>query len=664
MCGIAGIVNFDGLDDRAAAGRMIAAQRHRGPDALRTGSDGVAGLGHARLSIIDLAGGQQPLGSVDRRWWITFNGELFNYRELREELEALGRRFATSSDTEVIVNAYCEWGERCLDRFNGDWAFAIWDTVQRELFLARDRVGVRPLYYTWAEKKFLFASEIKGLLAHGGVEARVNLAALHDIFTLWAPTPPETVFEGIFEIPPAHWMRVSPRGVHVQRYWDIPFADESIVDRSRADDARWLEAMLQEATRLRLRADVPVGAYVSGGLDSAVVAALARRATTGELRTFSISFADPEFDESRWQADVVQSLGCRHETVRCEARDIARVFSQVVRHAERPILRTAPAPMYLLAERVRQAGLKVVLTGEGADEVCGGYDIFKETKVRSFWARQPESPLRARLLARLYPYQPRLQRQSDAYLQAFFQLGTDSSDPFFSHRPRWSLGERLLRVFSPDVRAAWANDNVIERLASRLPSSFRGLSPLHRAQYLETTHLLPGYILSSQGDRMAMAHGVEGRFPFLDVHLLEAAAAWPARWKLSGLNEKSLLKEVARQLAPASVVERPKQPYRAPDGAVFFAKDLDAETRDTIDHLLSPGQLESTGLFHAPAVERLVTKFRRGATTSVADQMALVGVLSTQSLVEQFCASTPRASCSASPFDCSSHPQLEPVREY
>ena len=301
-----------------------------------------------------------------------------------------------------------------------------------------------------------------------------------------------------------------------------------------------------------LRSDVPVGAYLSGGLDSTVITALARQIAGGRLRTFSVAFDDPEFDESTYQDEVVRFLETEHTQVRCSAADIARVFPDVIWHTERPIVRTAPAPLYLLSRLVRDSGYKVVLTGEGADEMFGGYDIFKEAKIRAFWAAQPESTRRPLLLKRLYPYLQNVQSQPDAYLQAFFRVAGGVSSCFFSHGPRWQLTSRLKLLFSSDVQQELASHDAYDELKSSLPDGFESWDWFSRAQYLETAVLLPGYILSSQGDRVAMAHSVEGRFPFLDHRVVRFAASLPPRLKMKSAEREVHLEASGRPARPSS----------------------------------------------------------------------------------------------------------------
>jgi asparagine synthase (glutamine-hydrolysing) len=638
MCGIVGILNFNRQPvNPANLDRMIEQIRHRGPDECGQFTDKQVGLASARLSIIDLASGQQPVHNEDKSVSIVFNGEIFNYIELRAELIQRGHKFRTHSDTEVILHLYEEQGPDCVRALNGQWAFAIWDSKRERLLLSRDRLGVRPLFYTVANRTLLFGSEIKSIFAVSQGSREIDPIALDQIFTFWVTLPPRTIFTDILELPPGHSMTVHDGTVTVSRYWSLDYDGGP----DAAGDGRWSEdayaekllELLVDATRIRLRSDVPVGAYLSGGLDSTVVAALIRKFTQTPLKTFSVTFDDPEFDESRYQQDAIRFLGTTHQEVRVTGDDIGQVFPDVIWHTETPILRTAPAPLYILSGLVRRDGYKVVLTGEGSDEMLGGYDIFKEAKIRRFWAAHPESTMRPLLLRRLYPYLPNLQAQPGAYLQAFFHARPDDiQGEFFSHLPRWELTSKLKMLFSGAVRSQIGSYDGYAELRSLLPPGYAQWDGFCQAQYLEATHLLPGYILSSQGDRMAMAHSVEGRFPFLDYRVVEFAGRIPPRLKMKVLNEKYLLKRCASGLVPPSVLQRSKQPYRAPEGSCFFH----GAPRDYVDTLLSPARIGQDGIFNPPAVQRLVEKFHQGRATSSKDNMALVGVLSTQLVVDQF----------------------------
>ena len=638
MCGIAGLVNWSGDPfDRQVLQRMIDIIRHRGPDAAGVFVDGPVGLAHARLSIIDLESGQQPMTNEDGTLRITFNGEIFNYVELRRELEERGHRFATKSDTEVILHAYEEKGERCVEDFNGQWAFAIWDARRRSLFLSRDRMGVRPLFYTVVGSSFVFASEIKSLFRHPAVRRELDLRSLDQTFTFWMPIPPYTPFRGVRQLPAAHSMTVEAGSTRIERYWTPEYSTEDGGRRRPEELADALIELMRDATRVRLRSDVPVGAYLSGGLDSTIVLSLLKRQTTAPLKTFSVSFDDPEFDESAHQQDVVRFLEMEHCDLRCSYHDIGRVFPDVVWHAETPLLRTAPAPMFLLSALVRRHGYKVVLTGEGADEMFGGYDLFKEAKIRRFWASQPDSRLRPALLKRLYPYLPQLQSQTPEYLRAFFAVRPeDVTSPFFSHLPRWQMTARLKLFFSDHVKAQLADYDPYTGVRAMLPRNYPRWDGLSQAQHLEASMLLAGYILSSQGDRVAMAHGVEGRFPFLDHRVVEFAGSLSAGMKMRVLEEKYLLKRSFGHIIPESVRRRKKQPYRAPEARSFFGSPSKPFHHDYVDDLLSAKRLRDDGVFAPEAVQRLVRKARAGQVVAVRDNMALSGILSTQLLVHRF----------------------------
>lgn len=634
MCGIAGLLRFG--DEGVDAGlleRMLQPIRHRGPDDSGTFVDGRAGLAHARLEIIDPDGGHQPMCNADGSVWITFNGEIFNYVELRERLVARGHRFSTRSDTEVILHLYEEEGESCVDSLNGQWAFAIRDGRRDRLFLSRDRLGIRPLFYTEADNTFIFASEIKSILVHPGVQSALDTRALDQLFTFWMPLAPRTMFRNIRELPPGHSMTITGDRRRLTQYWSVDFSHVEEMS-SEKDCPGALLDLLRDATRLRLRADVPVGSYLSGGLDSSVVTALMGQITGESPRTFSVSFEDGEFDECAHQLHVSEQLGTVHDRMTCSYRDIVRSFPAVIWHTERPVLRTAPAPLYLLSRRVRDLGYKVVLSGEGADEFLGGYDIFKEARIRRFWQRDPASSMRPLLLKRLYPYLDGFKSMNVDYLAEFFHVRPAGElDLFFSHLPRWELTSKVKRFFSKELQAECASHDVFEDLQEGLMDGFASWDTFSRAQYLEATGLLPGYILSSQGDRVAMAHAVETRFPFLDHRLVEFAARIPPTMKMKGLREKHVLKEAVGDLVPQSVLRRTKQPFRAPDGRAFFR---DGASCEYMDDLLSADRIRQDGVFDPSAVEMLVRKFRRGKSLGVKDDMSLVGVLSTQIFLETF----------------------------
>jgi len=637
MCGIAGFVTQNSVPcDTRMLQRMISMVNHRGPDHVGFHVDGSVGLAHARLSILDLGGGSQPMCNEDKTVWITFNGEIFNYVELRDSLIRKGHRFHTESDTEVIVHLYEEKGEDCVQDLNGQWAFAIWDSNRQKLFLSRDRLGVRPLFYTKTREGFLFGSEIKSLLVVPSVQRAIDLKSLDELFTFWVTLPPRTIFSGISELPPGHSL-VPDRGeMHVQSYWKLNY-NSSLKVENEQEAAEVLLDLLLDATRIRLRSDVPVGAYLSGGLDSTVIAALVKKLGTTHLRTFSVAFEDKEFDESHFQNEASEFLKTEHRGILCSSHDIGRIFPEVIWHTEKPLLRTAPAPMFLLSQLVREQGYKVVLTGEGSDEILGGYDIFKEAKIRQFWAKYPDSKFRSILLRRLYPYMKNLQSQPDAYLRAFFHVRKDDlASPFFSHLPRWDMTSKLKIFFSRETREQLKHRNVMGQLEAELPSRFWQWDSFSQSQYLEAAYLLPGYILSSQGDRMAMAHSVEGRFPFLDYRVVEFASGLPPQLKMKVLDEKYLLKVAAGALIPRTIRQRSKQPYRAPDSRSFFDVGNDHSLMEYVEELVGPRSIVEAGVFDPGPVSKLMAKARAGQVVGVKDNMAFVGILSTQLVVDRF----------------------------
>ena len=650
MCGIAGILSLPGakpVEHRELAA-MIHTLHHRGPDGYGFFDDPVCGLAHARLAIIDLSSGDQPIHNEEKTVWVVFNGEIFNYLELRQELEARGHRFYTRSDTEVIVHAYEEYGDKYVDHLNGQFAIALWDAKERRLSLSRDRTGIRPLYYGQIGNRLVFGSEVKALLALPEMPRALDPRGMAEVFSYWACAGERTVFAGVKQLPPGHIMTVDSRGTRITKYWDWEFPDAPVIATRSADDyAEELRALLIDAVRLQLRADVPVGAYLSGGLDSSLITGLIKHYTETPLRTFSVTFDDGEFDESAHQKEMVDHLGTTHSSTLCRAADIANAFSKVVWHAESPVLRTAPAPLMLLSGLVRQSGYKVVLTGEGADEVFGGYDLFKEAKIRRFWAKNPQSKFRHKLLDKLYPYLRNSPSAAGGFAQKFFGEGLEQhARAGFAHGPRWTTTQRTWQFFSPEMRAAIGPFDPAGAYESTMPAGAGRWPPIARDQYVESHTLLSGYLLSSQGDRMGMANSIEGRFPFLDHRVVEFANKLPPHLKIRGLTEKYLLKKAAYGVVADNIRNRTKQPYRSPDSASFFAG---SQAHESVVSLLADSRVAAAGYFEPKAVMRLVEKCRAGRAIGFADNMAFVGILSTMMLHQAFIESARSADAAPAP---------------
>jgi len=628
MCGICGVFNLSTFQrtDKFTIIQMLEMIRHRGPDGFGIYSDENIALGSARLSIIDLDTGDQPLSNEDETLWIVFNGEIFNYIELRQELEQCGHGFKTQSDTETILHMYEEFGPGCLNRLNGQFSIAIWDTVNHTLFLARDRLGIRPLFYTIREKQLIFGSEIKALLAFPGIKAEIDPTALQQVFTFWNVQSPNSIFKGIRELPPGHYLIAKDKRLTLESYWSLDFIEHTnTLPKTESEYLDEFESLLEDAVRIRLRSDVPVGAYLSGGLDSSVITSLVHNHSSSPLETFSISFSDPDFDESHYQLEASKFLGTRHNVVPCDYESVGNIFPEVIWHTETPVLRTAPAPMFLLSKLVHANDFKVVLTGEGADEFLAGYDIFKEMKLRRFWAKNPESSIRPLLFRRIYKGITRLSDEQTNYLKAFFKKGlTETDSPYYSHAIRWTNTSRINCFLR-------STDKAIQQPISDLPTSFFQWSHLAQAQYLEIITFLSPYLLSSQGDRMSTGNSVEGRYPYLDYRIVEFCNRLPDNLKLRGLKEKWILKQLGSKLLPDQIWKRAKKPYRAPISQCFFKSPP-----DYIEEVLSPRNLDESGYFNTQAAMALIHKASRLGNLGEVDSMALAGIISTQLIHQLF----------------------------
>jgi asparagine synthase (glutamine-hydrolysing) len=620
MCGIAGIVRArpGQPPDEESLLRMSRAIRHRGPDGFGYAVDSGCGLVNTRLSIFDLPGGWQPIADGPDGGVIVYNGEVYNHYELRRELEAQGETFRTTSDTEIVLRLLKREGLAALDKLNGQFALAWWQPGPRRLTLVRDRFGVRPLHYALKDDGTLvFGSEAKAIFASGEVRAEPDLRGVDDVFTLWGPRPPRTVFRGVKQVHQGGLLVWEAGKIVEERLWWSPSFDFEGGPQGE------LEELMRDSVRLRLRADVPVGAYLSGGLDSSLIVALAQQETEHQLRTFSVAFHDPNYDERPHQEEVARVLGTDHHVVDIGPAEIADVFPEVIRHVEQPLIRTAPVPMFLLSEKVREQDITVVATGEGADELFWGYDLFKEVVVRELYERDPEGA--REMLEQLYGYLPAEARRGPAWDRFLLETG-EPGDPIGSHMTRVGATAAVKAFYRPEVAAEIGAEQSLDRLRDGLPETFGDWSSLERASWLEISTLLEPYLLAAQGDRVAMAHGVEGRYPFLDHRVFEYAARLPADRKLAGMREKAALRDLAADLLPAEIVDRSKQPYRAPEVAPFFAEGAP----EWVEESLSDSALLDTGIWDEKRVAGLLRRCRAGKATGFREGMALIGVLSTQ----------------------------------
>lgn len=565
--------------------------------------DDGAGIATARLSIIDLTHGQQPLGAGNGRYWIAYNGEVYNYLELRKDLEAEGVEFATQADTEVVLQAWIAWGPKALARLNGGFAFAIHDRLTRNVILVRDRYGKRPLFLAPFRGGYVFASEMKCFLACEGFDFRFEREHVENTFTFWTPLPDQTAFVGVEQVPPGDYFVLSAGSVERHHYAPLRFPREPF-QGSEADAVEQTRQLLEDSVRLRLRSDVEVGTYLSGGLDSAIITQLAARQTSKTLHTFSVAFEDGAYDEEPFQLELSKYLGTSHRSIKVGNRDIADLFPEALWHAEVPVFRTAFVPLFQLSEMVRKAGIKVVMTGEGADEAFLGYDIFREVLLLEDWKTLSEAERTSRI-GRLYPYLKHFRSENAKSLMGVYdRLSMQRPGHLFSHQLRFSNSSMALRLLTSSVDAS--TKKLDDRL--QLDPGYGDLSPLEKSQWLEYKTLLAGYLLSTQGDRMSLAHSVENRCPFLDFRLIDLAFSLPVQLRMrSRTDEKWILKEAFRNDLPEFLGTKPKQPYRAPDVQAFFG----SRPPDYLDAVLSSSELEKIDFLDHAFCARFVEKMRR-----------------------------------------------------
>jgi asparagine synthase (glutamine-hydrolysing) len=652
MCGIAGIIApicAEEARNRLAA--MLAQVAYRGPDEC-TGAVGEGfAIGTARLSIVDLVTGTQPAISDNAKTFVVFNGEIFNYRTLRASLAAKGHSFRSNSEVEVLLRLYQEYGPAMARMLNGQFAVAIWDVCTESIHLLRDPFGIRPLFWWSDGKSVSFASEIKSLLANREISATIDPRGLMQTLRFWTVVGDQTMFSEVKQIPPGHTLSWRRGKATLQRYWDWPFA--ACVEPLRLNsDAEYCEAFrdaFAQSVKRQTMADVEVGAYISGGIDSsAIVHHLHELNGKRPLSTFSVAFDDPEYDESDAQAAVVQHYRTDHRIARVGIRDIAADFPTAVVHAETALFRSAPVPMYRLSKEVHAAGIKVVMSGEGADEILLGYDLFREAKIRRFWARQPASRCRGQLLRRLYDYLPQYRnpRYFNLMLDFYRPTLTQTEDPHYPMAVRWSSGKALEACFSRNFRDVVEAYDPIADLDERLPAHYAQASDVERAQSIEAMTLLGNYLLSSQGDRMTLANSVETRYPYLDLDFVRFAARLPHGLKLRGLKDKFILRRTYAGDMPEAVRTRKKFAYQAPEKKSFFPGGTLVEWAAD---MLSRERIARDGLFDPVYVEQycLTPPAREAGRHSFRNNMLFMIVLSTTILMDRFVHSRPQASSPA-----------------
>ncbi|HEX8087359.1 MAG TPA: asparagine synthase (glutamine-hydrolyzing) [Blastocatellia bacterium] len=603
MCGIAGMVEAEDSASRAARrdliGRMCHAIEHRGPDDEGFHVDVGVALGMRRLSIIDLFTGHQPISNEDGSIWVVFNGEIYNFRHLREGLIARGHDLRTNTDTEVIVHLYEEEGEACVGQLRGMFAFAIWDSRDRKLFIARDRVGIKPLHYWHAGGRLIFGSEIKSILQHPAVSREVNPKAISDFLSFNYVPDPSTAFRGIHKLPPGHTLTFKDSRLSVRSYWDFNYAERAAGEPLR-DESYYVERireLITESVKLRLISDVPLGAFLSGGIDSSAIVATMARLMDRPVKTFSIGFSESSFDELHYARLAARHLGTDHHEF-VVTPDVCNLVEEIIWHHDEPFADVSSIPTYIVSKMAREH-VKVVLSGDGGDELFAGYERYRVDRDRGAFERVPEFIRRNVLLraSRLLPrgvygknFLRHIALAADArYIDSVSYFNNTGKDDLLSRDFRRALG-------------AYDSDEAFKRLYNA-PSSRERTDHL---LYLDSKTYLPGDILTKV-DRMSMAHSIEARVPLLDHKLIEFVQTIPASLKLRGRVTKHIFKRAVSGIIPDEIIDRPKQGFDVP-----IKKWLNGELRALLVDTLADCRTRQRGYFNQSAVDRIVDEHRRG----------------------------------------------------
>ncbi|PYT82456.1 MAG: asparagine synthase (glutamine-hydrolyzing) [Acidobacteria bacterium] len=602
MCGICGFYEYKTHKpaSREILSDMLRVLHHRGPDDSGAHFDKDLALGMRRLSIIDLSGGKQPIRNEDGAIVTVFNGEIYNYRELREELESRGHTLATESDTEVIVHLYQDFGENCTHHLRGMFAFAVWDARGRRLFVARDRLGIKPLYFTEAGGALIFASEIKAILQHPAVKVELNVEALNNYLALKYVPSPQTIFTGISSLPPGCSLTCDSHGLRVRRYWDLSFANHRSRELPEEAYAEQLAALLRECVQQHLMSDVPFGAFLSGGVDSSTIVALMSQFLNEPVKTYSVGFAGEgeAFSELSYARSVAKKFHTDHHEVIIRPWHLAELAEKVIWHLDQPLAEHATLANYMVAELAAR-DVKMVLTGEGGDELFAGYARYSGERLSPLFRAIPESvkSVALAICSRL----PGMRRQK---LALFALSQPDETSRFVNWFPlfNYEMRQSLLSAESKKSLSGYGADYVFAEHLSHTDA----VDPLSRMLYLDTKLWLPDLLLA-RGDKMSMAVSLEARVPLLDHKLVEFAATLPQNLKLRNLTRKYLLKKVAKPWLPPEILRRTKQGFPMPT-SLWLRKEARSFMRD----VLSVSAIRRRGLFHPPFVEKLIGEHESG----------------------------------------------------
>jgi len=598
MCGIVGAIH---LREQPIEARLIEQMAnvltHRGPDDAGVFVDGQVGLGHRRLKIIDLSSaGHQPMSNKDETIWITFNGEIYNFLELRNELERSGKSFASRSDTEVVVQAYEEWGQQCVERFNGMFAFGLWDSRRKKLVLMRDRLGVKPLFYYLDEEKLLFASEIKAILQYPQVNSELDHSAIYDYISLNYVPSPKTPFTHIRSLLPGHLLTVQDGRIKVEKYWDLHF-DQA--DQTRTE-AEYIEAMIdliQDSVSHRLVSDVPLGAFLSGGIDSSAIVYFMKQSGHAPLKTFNVRFKESSYDEGPYARVAARYVGTAHHEITCTAEDFRNLLETIAWHADNLTADLSMVPMYLVAKLAREK-VTVVLSGDGGDELFGGYLTYQADLLARYyrqlprWLRQVARPIAAAL-----PSSSR--KESFDYKLRKFIEGADfpPDKAHYTWRTIFSDHEKL-QVLSPDFLETVQDQDSADCYRKQFADA-KASSEMDKIFYSDFKVFLADSILAKV-DSMTMANSLEAREPLLDYRLVELSARIPASMKIKGLDTKHIFKKAMAPHLPRSIVSRRKEGFHTP-----MAHWFRSELRPFVNEVLCGENLRPMGMFNLPYIEEM-----------------------------------------------------------
>lgn len=606
MCGICGVYGEPGLpgEVRDLTRAMCDVIVHRGPDEDGYYADGPVSLGMRRLSIIDLATGRQPIANEDQTVWVVYNGEIFNFPDLRPELEARGHKFRTNADTEVIVHLYEEMGEDFATRLNGMFAVALWDTKARKLVLVRDRLGIKPLHYAWQDGRLYFGSEIKSLL-RGGVSRKIDLESLSRYFTFEYVPAPDSIFAKIKKIPPGHLMTVKDGRGEIRRYWDVHYADGAPLRRSEASWAEEIAARLKESVRMRLLSDVPLGVFLSGGIDSSAVTALMSETAGGRIKTFSIGFKEKTFDELDYARIVADKFGTEHTEFVVDSRQTAGLVPKLMEYLDEPLADASVIPTYVISKLARQH-VTVALAGDGGDELFGGYDTYKAFKVARLYRKIPGFLRRGLIGPAVRRLPASAKRLSFEFKAKKFTAGVEYP-PEIANTLWWG-------AYTPELKARLLAPSLRERILSdpfgpirEQDAHNRAADPLDRIAYLDLKLYLQDDLLVKV-DRMSMANSLEIRTPFLDYTFVEFAATIPSRLKLKGYESKHILKKALASRLPAAILNKKKIGFDIPLGPW-----LRGELREFVLDTLSPARLKRHGFLDEGFVRKVLDEHMAGA---------------------------------------------------